>query len=297
MNTQHAKAQAFLEDLAEHQPRLPFEPTLLPELFAVTGENAVADADTVANLVSRSQNLAVRVLTLANSAYYGFCSSVSSLSQAIRVLGMTEVRNLVLGVGAAAALSGMTMPPDFNTRRIWSHQVKTAIFVRKLAVAVRALDPAAPGAPDPDELYSAGLLHDIGKMLIAGHCPEDWLGIRQLAQLEHVSLVQAEDEYWGIDHSMIGSRLLCYWQLPARLTEPVSWHHAPELADAPHRPAARLLAAANILAEAEWGGPEDLPEAALQLLPDALEAARVFTLLEIHAACDKAESLAAVLVP
>lgn len=296
MSSQHAKAQEFLVALAGKPPRLPFEPTLLPELFARTRPDSNSSIDSIAALVNKSQELAAQVLRLANSAYYGLASGVASLSHAMMVLGMNEVRNLVLASGAAGALKGLVLPQNFPLRPLWEHQVLTAVLAKELALAAKAL-PAAPRLPLPDELYAAGLLHDIGKLLLAAHCPNEWQEITTISQEKHLPFFQVEDEYWGIDHSVAGARLLNFWQLPAQLTELVGWHHAPNLADEAYRAGARLLSAANLLACQITDTPEqnEMSPAATALLPEAMDKTAVFTTLRALADSNRGSGLAQAL--
>jgi HD-like signal output (HDOD) protein len=296
--TEHARAQAFLAELTDDRPQLPFDPALVADLFASTGEESLASISQIAALVNRSQNLAAQVLRLANSSYYGFGAAVSSLSTAIRLLGLREIRSMVIGCGAAATLKKMSVPKTFALRQTWTHQVLTALFARELAQLARETVPALHRTI-PDELYTAGLLHDLGKVLVASKRPQDWLSITTLAVERDLPFHLAEDAYWGIDHSIVGARLLAFWQLPPRLTELVGWHHAPDLADGEFRPNARLLAAANILADA-MNGPgqagDAMPAGARELLPAEMTDAQVMPRLAALLARDKADSLSATLV-
>ena len=271
MSVHHAKAQALLGELADNPPRLPYEPTLLPELFAKTAKDSNASFDSLAELVNRSQGLATQVLRLANSAYYGFGSGISSLSHAMRVLGMNEVRNMVLALGVSSVFKHLGLPKEFPLRQVWEHQLLTASLAREITVA---LQPQGADAPMPDELYAAGLLHDIGKVFIASKCPDDWHAIAALANSSGCLFFQAEETYWGLDHSVVGARVLSFWQLPEKLTEPVGWHHAPELAPPAYSLRAKILAAANILSKSDPATLADgaalMSDTVLRLLSDAV---------------------------
>lgn len=295
--THHEKAQDFLAELTEKQPQLPFEPSLLADLFASTGDEAVATNEQVATLVGRSQNLAARVLQLANSAYYGFGAAVSSLPQAVRILGLNEIRAMVIGLGAAAAFKKSDVPTGFELAQTWTHQVLTASLARELGILARQHAPSMH-AIAPEELYAAGLLHDIGKILIASRRPQDWLAIAEYAAAASLPFHLAEDAYWGIDHSVVGARLLFYWQLPSRLTEPVSWHHAPTLAETEYSDASRLLAAANCLANAiaASGMAPVIPEEARAYLPGDITDEILTPSLERLLARDGSATLAAALL-
>lgn len=247
MRTRHEKAQAYLNSLANNCPELPFEPTLLPELFASTADNSMSSTTHIASLVERSQGLATRILRLANSAYYGMHTSVSSLSHAIRILGLNEVRGIILQLGVSSAIRKLKFPAHFPFEALWEHQLLAANFARSIAQAAPGSVFTAEESVSPDDLYAAGLLHDIGKTLIAANCPDDWRAIADLAECERVPFYQAEEDYWGIDHSIAGARIFTFWGLPPRLTELVGWHHAPHRGNPEYKTATYILAAANLL--------------------------------------------------
>ncbi|MDR2160704.1 MAG: HDOD domain-containing protein [Desulfovibrio sp.] len=266
------RAQAFLSELAETPPMVPYEPELLPLLFNATREQSTATLQDIANLVERSQNLAARLLNIANSAYYVLEFKVTSLSRAISVLGLREVRSLVLMVGMVAAIKGVKLPEKFDSRALWQHHIKTAILARHLTAALHA--EAAPEKSDPrnltafapDEAYVAGLLHDLGKVFLASTRPGIWLEIEALRVREGCTFAEAENAYWGIDHGLIAAQVLNTWKLPLILTEAIQWHHAPE-----GRMEASLLSAADTLAKAGYV-PGELPgEAVLGLLPPGVK--------------------------
>lgn len=271
MKTRYEKAQNFLSTLAGQCPELPFEPTLLPELFASTASNSMSSVTHIASLVERSQGLATRILRMANSAYYGMNTSVSSLSHAIRLLGVNEVRSIILQLGVSTVIRQLKLPKIFPAQEIWEHQILTANLARMIAQSMPPGVPAGEEDVSPDELYAAGLLHDLGKTMVAAHCPDDWLAINDLAACEGIPYFQAEEDYWGIDHSVAGARLLAFWGLPAKLTELVGWHHAPTHVPPQYKTPTYILAAANILAQHQVASPPAGEEAADQI-PDEVQA-------------------------
>lgn len=253
----HAKAQEFLQSILEATDDLPYEPSLLSDLFSLTAESSTASLEAVADTLSRGAGLAVRVLSMANSAFYGLQSEVSTLPRAVNILGLAEVRNLVLALGVSHLAKG-TLPETFALKTYWYHQVSVATAAKLIAEHA--------GHPAPETLYTAGLLHDIGKLLIAVYHPDAWEGIQALKRQQNLtSDIEAEEAYWGLDHSVLAAHILSYWDLPAALTEPINWHHHPHLAPEFKQEAAILYVADSLLhRRSEQAIP--LPDAAKTLL-------------------------------
>ncbi len=239
----HGEAQDFLSDLVQGMQEMPYEAGLLRDLFSQTASESSASLEAIGATIARGQGLAARVLSMANSAYYGLQAEVASVSRAVAVLGMKEVRNLVLTIGIADLTSKRRLPGRFELARYWAHQVGVGEAARLIAQhAVRQGIQV-----DPDTLYTAGLLHDLGKLFIASFRPLTWAAIRNLRDTEGLTDVEAEDRYWGVDHAVIAAHVLSYWNLPDCLTEPISWHHQPKLASTCKQAAAILYTADGLL--------------------------------------------------
>lgn len=232
------RGQQFLSLLADTKHELPFSPKLLQRLFAQTSESSVASLGEIADTISPDQGLTTRILAVANSAFYGLQSQVTSVHRAATVLGIKEVRNIVLALGVQGLAKGRTLPDDFDLIEYWRHQLTVALCVKQLAVETKL--------GDPDNLFTIGLLHDLGKMIVAMHAPEDWKAIAEIRRDKQMSFHKAEDSWWGIEHGVIGALVLKSWNLPADLHEPVNWHHAP-LAAPDYRTQAKHLCLADML--------------------------------------------------
>ncbi|MDL2315933.1 HDOD domain-containing protein [Desulfovibrio sp. OttesenSCG-928-A18] len=272
------EARDFLQELAEHPPTLPYEPTLLPRLFAATKEDSTASIDDLTALIERSQKLATRVLAIANSAVYALEATVTSVHRAISILGFREVRNMVITVAAVSAIKGAKLPKDFNAVGLWRHQLTAATIARTLCAALReqGRSKGGPGAQAmlmaPDEAYAAALLHDIGKVFLAASRPAIWTAIEQIRAEQKLRVFEAEDAYWSMDHALVGAQVLHYWKLPLLLTDSINWHHAPELAPA-FKEEAKLLCAADHIAHAGLTKTRALPPEVMHLLPADTDAA------------------------
>ena len=264
----HARGQAFLEELPRLPHRLPYSPALLAALFAQTGESSRSSLEDIGRTIGQDQGLTAQMLSMANSAYYGLQAEVTSVGRAVAVLGLSEVRTLVLALGVAAMARDRVPARLLDLAAYWRHQAIAALAARLLARRLGL---------DADALYTAGMLHDLGKLLAAMHRPGDWAAIRERQDREGLSSCMAEDAHWGIDHAIVGAMTLSSWNLPLAITDPVSWHHAPDRAPE-FRAEAEALALADALAHLaeRTGVPTGLDAPALLqrrgLVPDEIQA-------------------------
>lgn len=235
------KIQSFLRELPKMRDELPFSPEVLKQLFVQTSGGSLASLEDVGETLSKDQGLTTRILSLANSAYYGLQAEVQSVPRAAAVLGMGEIRNIVLALGVSELTDKYDMPEDFDLDEYWKHQFFVAMIAKELS--------RMTAFGNPDNLFTVGLLHDIGKLITAVRRPEDWQAIHDLAESEEMFDVEAEDQYWGLDHAVIGALVLKSWDLPADLVEPVNWHHSPALAPE-HSNESAVVSLANCVAHA-----------------------------------------------
>lgn len=290
------EARMFLAELAEKPPWLPYEPALLPLLFSATREDSTASIDDITALIERSQKLASRVLAISNSAVYALESTVTTLNRAVSILGLREVRTLVIMVGAVSAIKGVKLPKRFDANALWHHHLKTAAIAKALTAYMneeckkgRMRKEEIP-AMDPDEAYVTGLLHDIGKAFLAAVRPGIWEEIESIRRDMGISFAEAEDAYWGMDHALIGAQVLHYWKIPLLITDPINWHHAPHVAPA-YRAETAMLAAANIIANHPGAGEGEMPSDALLLLPNGTDSSHVGEIVKKALAPDMAPLL------
>ena len=231
------RGQQFLLELPNLRHELPYSPQLLDTLYNQTGLDSDTPLDAIAETMGRDQGLTAKVLTMANSAFYGLQQEVTTVARALTVLGLNEVRTLVLAVGVKALTQDKNFPKDFNLKSYWEHQLRVGLAARMLAPLM--------GGLGGDSLFTAGIHHDLGKLLTALHRPDDWRIIEELAAARPLAYSEAEEEHWGLEHGVIGSMVMGSWNLPVALTEPVNWHHAPM-----HSPSHRREALALCVADA-----------------------------------------------
>ncbi|WP_419787429.1 HDOD domain-containing protein [Pseudodesulfovibrio sp.] len=234
--------QAFLRELPRMREDLPFSPEVLGQLYIQTSGSSLSSLEEVGQTLSKDQGLTTRILSMANSAYYGLQAEVRSVSRAAAVLGLGEIRNIVLALGIHGLSCKYAIPEDFDLGEYWKHQFLVGMIARELSHII------AMGKPDT--MFTVGMLHDIGKLIIALRRPDDWQAIHDMLEDdEDLTAVEAEDAYWGLDHAVVGALVLKSWDLPADLVEPVNWHHAPELSP-DHSGESMLVALADYAARA-----------------------------------------------
>lgn len=253
------RIQGFLRELPKVKEDLPFSPEVLKQLFVQTGSNSMSSLEEIGETLGKDQGLTTRILSLANSAYYGLQAEVQSVPRAAAVLGLGEVRNIVLTLGVNGMADKYEMPEDFDLTEYWTHQFFVGMLSRELS--------RMSEIGNPDNMFTVGLLHDIGKLITAMRRPDDWQAIRELAEEKELVDAEAEEEYWGMDHAVIGSLVLKSWDLPTNLVEPVNWHHAPALAP-DHSNEATLVCLADAAAQAAVNPEGVYSEHVERLCPD-----------------------------
>jgi HD-like signal output (HDOD) protein len=235
------KIQSFLGELPKMREDLPFSPRILKKLFVQTCSNSNSSLEDVGETLSRDQGLTTRILSLANSAYYGLQAEVQSVQRAAAVLGMGEIRNIVLALGVHSLTKKYPLPEEFKIGDYWEHQLLVGMVARELS--------RMSGVGAPDNMFTIGMLHDVGQLITALRRPDDWQAIQDMVESDEMLLQEAEEEYWGMDHAVVGALMLKSWELPADLVEPVNWHHSPELSPE-HSNESMIICLANSVIQA-----------------------------------------------
>lgn len=169
-------------------------------------------------MLRHDQALTSKLLAMANSAYYAFQFEVTTVRRAVVAVGYNEVRNLCMGL----SLMGFLKPSVFHNRemtaQLWMHSLAVSQAARLLAQRSRVLEP--------EVAYTAGLLHDIGKVVLVAFYPDEVDKLQSLLVKEGQSFTEAE-RMLELSHSEVGKALAEHWKLPAMLAQVISRHHAP----------------------------------------------------------------------
>lgn len=215
----------------------------LPDVF-IRINQLVEDPDStiadIANAVGRDPAFTVRLLRVANSPFYGFASSINTVPKAVSVIGTSQIRNLALSTAVANSFAGL---PNtlVSMENFWRHSLYCALAARILARQARRCDAEA--------VFTGGLLHDIGELVIFNRLPELAKEALQLVldSADGLTVHQAERLVIGYDHAQVGSELARQWKLPSLLEECIGCHHNPGEAKRHPREAA-IVHIANALA-------------------------------------------------
>jgi putative nucleotidyltransferase with HDIG domain len=195
----------------------PLRGTVLDLLRSLNEESVNTNA--LAKKIGHDPVLSARVLKIVNSPFYGLAGQVASLSEAAMVLGFSNLRGLAL----AASLAGGFPLRDGgkgDPRRIWRHSFCCALVAQALAPRTRV---------DAETAFTAGLLHDIGRIALLAALPEHFERILQLREEEGRDDAGAEQAVLGCTHAAFGARLLERWRLPPAVVRAVEFHHAPDV--------------------------------------------------------------------
>jgi HD-like signal output (HDOD) protein len=195
--------------------------TTLPAIFRRINEMIMKPSSSsrdIAELISKDTSLAARLLKLVNSSFYGYPARIESLSRAVSIVGTNQVRMLAFGIDVVAQFKNI--PSDYiDMDSFWRHSIACGIISRLIA--------ATRNIQHTERLFIAGMLHDIGRLVVYHYTPHYALEILKNARQAEALLYRVEGEYLGADHTAIGGLLLQNWRLPQSLENAVRYHHTP----------------------------------------------------------------------
>ena len=210
-----AQERFFRELMAAQQ--LPSPPEVAQRmLVAVNREDS--RVDDLAKLIARDQSLTVALLRLANSAFFALRARVTSIPQAVTLLGFGRVRDLTLGLSVWSSLDGKDPACRRHRKRMWTHSATVAAAAKLLAERTGGDGGAA---------FAAGLLHDVGKLILGLRLGEVYWSLLDEAAETGQTSAAIEQATFGCHHGTVGGWLLQIWQLPPALVDPVACHHDP----------------------------------------------------------------------
>lgn len=207
-----------LDEIVRRVDELPALPKNAHQVIRLTEDPKTVITD-LSNAISTDQALAAKVLRLANSAYYGYARRIFSISDAVIILGYGTIRNLVMAASVHSVMD-RELPGYVMARgELWKQSMVCALLARKLA--------ARCGFDNHEKAFVAGLMHDIGKIILSTYMAEAFAGIIERVNAEKVPFMKAEEEVLGFNHAVVGGKVAEKWNLPEELVEAISCHHNP----------------------------------------------------------------------
>lgn len=177
-----------------------------------------ADFQEIAHVIEADQTLTARTLRAANSALYGVARRIQTVRQATVLLGRETILNLAIGASVLGLQGSLSRAWPGDSVAFWRHSIAVASVARELAKHLRL--------PDPEEAFVAGLLHDIGKLILLGHFGDHYLHVLKAAQYGAKPLYLLEREVLETDHAAVGQALCVHWNIPPTLTQAIAEHHS-----------------------------------------------------------------------
>lgn len=210
-------------------------------------ENPHHSSMDLGKVISQDPDLTARLLKIVNSSFYGYAGRIDTINRAVTVIGISEL--LVLILGASSVMTFNKIPGSLiNMADFWRHSVYCGVVAKQLAKRCHVLHH--------ERLFVAGLLHDVGKLILCMKLPEKMRIVLAQAYDNEVPSYEIEKNEFGFDHAELGGLLLKTWQLPDSLCQAISYHHQPSAAESPSIEAAivHIANAITHLAEDEASG-------------------------------------------
>jgi putative nucleotidyltransferase with HDIG domain len=208
-----------LKSLVSQMRFLPSLPEFYVELMReMQTENA--SIEHISQIIGRDPGISAKILQLVNSAFFGVPRHVSTPDEAVMFLGLETVKAIVLSLHLFASFDRAKVKA-FDLRKLWQHSWSASLLAKKVCLAgSRDLKKA-------EQAFTAGLLHDIGKLVLAANLPDSFQQALAMARNPSVSLLEAERATFGATHAEVGAYLLALWGIPQPVVEAVAFHHTP----------------------------------------------------------------------
>lgn len=206
-----SKIKKTIEKIRE----LPTLPLVANKINAILHDPKSSVSD-LSKIIEKDQSITAKVLKLVNSAHYGLPQKVSNINRAIALLGYRNIYYIVMTLSVFDTLKNLKKR-SFDRRKFWVHSIAVGILSQKLARECNFLLV--------DDIFTSGLLHDLGKVFLDGFMHEEFEAIIQKAENEGIAYIDAEHELFDVDHTMVGEWVARTWILPLHVIAGIKHHH------------------------------------------------------------------------
>ena len=195
---------------------LPSIPAIIFEVSKLL-DDPMTNASDLAALISRDQGMVTKILTVANSPFYGLTKKISTIEFAIVILGFENIKNIIVALSMIGALRGTGK--NWDRKKYWYHCLAVASIAKRVAEDL--------GYSKSGEAFTAGLLHDLGIAIVQLYLNKEYNEIYNLVNLKTIGFLEAEAEVLNSDHQQVGNFLAEKWNLPQPLSDAILYHHNP----------------------------------------------------------------------
>ncbi len=231
-----------LKEIVSQIDSLPTLPAIYVELVEEL-KSEDASIEKIGDTISKDIGLTAKILKMVNSSFFGLRQNITNPAKAVSLLGLDLIKAIVLTSGTFDKFKNLKFP-GFSLEQMWEHAMTTGAFSKIIA------KESGLGRKEADTAFMAGLLHDIGKLLIAAHLPDSYRVITKRIAQKSISMAEAETEVIGTTHAGVGAYLLGLWGLPDAILEAAAFHHSPGRDKANGLNTATIVHAANALSAA-----------------------------------------------
>ncbi|SDY48354.1 HDOD domain-containing protein [Tindallia californiensis] len=211
-----------IQEVIDRVQDIPAFPMTVSNIIRLT-EDPDSTVQDIEKEITKDQSLTARVLRFANSTHYGYSRKISTISQATVVLGFQAIKSIALAATVSKMMARELPGYAMEKEALWSQSQTCAIAARLIAKKTRY--------PRPDEAYVAGLLRDVGKVILNHYLTSEMSAVQEAVERDQISFMQAEESVLGFHHGQIGAKIAEKWNLPDALVEAIAYHHEPEQAN------------------------------------------------------------------
>jgi len=235
----HEHIQQRIQSIIQNVEQLPSLPDVVSKII-----NMVNDPDVsfkhVADEIAKDQAITANILKLCNSAYFSKGKEISSIDRAIVILGLKEVKDIVVIATTKAVLNKVIVGYDLARGELWKHGVAVAMLAKKIATECNQKIIA-------DIAFTGGIIHDVGKTVLALFVQSTFKDILNTVTEKSITFQEAEKVVMGFDHQQIGEQVAIKWKFPRVLQSIVRYHHEPMNAPDDHKMIVSIVHVANTL--------------------------------------------------
>lgn len=252
----------YLKAINSRIESFPALPTIVTKIIAATA-NPNCCANDLVRIILPDQAMCATILKVANSAFFGMPREVSTLERAIVVLGIEEIKNIVIGKAIFTSFPRMTKESRQRVSLFWEHTFTCGLAAKIIGEQLHF---------SPSELFIAGLIHDIGKLAMFLSFPDEYPILSELANHPLFGTLNEERKNFAISHDQVGLKLAEKWLLPEQLVAAIGYHHAPQDAASTFRRYPLIIQVADILSlmysSPETLRPQDVSKIFADFLPE-----------------------------